>query len=72
MFVKAEPYLELSRASMLEPFYKNSERLSAIFAKSFITDVRLGSKYVSQKTETFTMKLRLTKSSRLRITNFET
>ena len=32
------------------PFCKNSERLSAIFSKSFIIDVRLGSIYASEKT----------------------
>ena len=55
--VKAEPYSELSRASMME--------LLAILAKRFIIDIRLGSKYASEKTETFKMKLRLAKSLRL-------
>ena len=50
---------------MMELFFKNSYRLSAIFAKGFIIDVRLGSKYASEKTETFKMKLRLAKSLRL-------
>ena len=36
-----------------------------IFPKSFINDVRLGSKYASEKTETFKMKLWLAKLSRL-------
>ena len=65
VFVKAETYFEVSRASMMEIFCKNSQGLSAIFAKSFIIDVRLGSKYASEKTETFKIKLRLAKSSRL-------
>ena len=64
-FVKPEPYLELSRAPTMELFCKTSELISAIFAKSFIIDARLGSKYTSEKSETFKMKLRLTKSSRL-------
>ena len=64
-FVKPEPYLEHSRAPTMELFCKTSELISAIFAKSFIIDARLGSKYTSEKTETFKMKLRLTKSSRL-------
>ena len=46
-------------------FCINSLRLSAIFAKGFVKDVRLGSKYTSEKTETFKMKLWLAKSSRL-------
>ena len=50
MFVKPEPYLELSRASVMELSCKISELLSVIFTK---------------KTETFKMKLRLNKSSRL-------
>ena len=41
MLGKAEPYLDLIRASMMELFWKNSYRLSAIFAKSYIIDVRL-------------------------------
>ena len=49
VFVKAEPFLELSQASMMELFRKNSERLSAILAKSFIIDVQLVSKYASEK-----------------------
>ena len=53
MFAKAEPYLELSRASMMAICRKNSKRLSVIFAKDFTTDVQLGSKYASEKTENF-------------------
>ena len=65
MSVKAEPCLEPSPISMMELFCKNSQRLSAIFAKSFLMDVALGSKYASEKTEAFKMKLRLAKSLRL-------
>ena len=41
MFLKAEPYLELSRASKMKFF--------AIFAKSFTIDVRLSSKCTSER-----------------------
>ena len=46
-----------------EAFCINSQQ--AIFAKKFIKDVRLGSKYASGETETFKMKLWLAKSLRL-------
>ena len=59
VFLQAESYLELSRASMMELFCENSQGLLAIFAKNFIIDLWLGSKYASEKTETF--KMRLTK-----------
>ena len=49
----------------MERFCSNSKRLSAIFSKSFIIDLRLGFKYASEKIETFKMKLRLAKSSQL-------
>ena len=39
VFLKAESYLELSRVSMMELFCENSQRLSAIFAKSLIIDL---------------------------------
>ena len=45
MLGKAEPYLDLIRASMMELFWKNSYRLSATFAKSYIIDVRLKSRW---------------------------
>ena len=51
--------------SSMELFCKNSERLSVIFTKSFIIDVRLDSKYASEKIDTFKMELRLAKSRRL-------
>ena len=72
MFAKAQPYLELSQASMMELFGKNSKQLSDIFAKSFIIYNRLCFKYTSEKTETFNIKLTLAKSSRLlqRVANF--
>ena len=56
VFVNAERYLELSGVFMMEHFYKNISQFLAIFAKSFIIDVGLGSKYASEKTETFKMK----------------
>ena len=62
---KSRADLELSPASMLEFLRKNGERLSPIFAKRFIIDVRLGSTTVSEKTETFKMKVRLAKSWQL-------
>ena len=48
MFVKTEPYLELSRTSMMELFAKivNSFQL-------FSQKARLGSNYASEKTEIF-------------------
>ena len=39
--------------------------MTAILAKSFIIEVRLGFKYAYEKIETFKIKLRLVKSSRL-------
>ena len=39
MFLQAESYLELSRASMMELFCENSQGLLAIFAKNFIIDL---------------------------------
>ena len=62
---KSRADLELNPASMMEFLRKNGERLSPIFAKSFNVDVRLGSTTVSEKTETFEMKVRLAKSWQL-------
>ena len=49
--VKAKAYQEPSRASMRELYCENSNQLKAIFPKSWITDVRMGSKYVSEKSQ---------------------
>ena len=62
MLVKVELYLELSQASMVELFYKNSSSLLAIFAKNVIIDVPLGSKYASEETEVFKMKLKVSQN----------
>ena len=62
MLVKVELYLELSQASMVELFYKNSSRLLAILAKNVIIDVPLGSKYASEETEVFKMKLEVSQN----------
>ena len=63
MFVEAELYLELCQTSIMELVCKDFERLSAIFAENLIIDVRLGSKFASEKTEILKMKLRLARSS---------
>ena len=70
MFVKAEPYLKLNRASIMELLCKKRDffrfkGVKLFFEKNFIIDVRLGSKYASDKTETFKMKLRSAKSLQL-------
>ena len=64
MFVKADPFLDFSRASLMKLFAKivNSFQL---FSQKASSDVCLGSRYASEKTETFKMKLRLAKSLRL-------
>ena len=62
MLVKVELYLELSQASMVELFYKNSSRLLAILAKNVIIDVPLGSKYAFEETEVFKMKLEVSQN----------
>ena len=64
VFVNAESYLELSQAFMTKLFCRNSERFSAIFAKSFIVDIRMDSKYASEKIKTFKMKLNVGESAR--------
>ena len=63
MFVEAELYLELCQTSIMELVCKDFEQLSAIFAENLIIDVRLGSKFASEKTENLKMKLRLARSS---------
>ena len=57
------PYLELSPASLMELFWKDSFYLFS--QKRFIVDVCLGSKNISVKSETFKMKLMSSKSWQL-------
>ena len=52
-------------AGMMELYGKNDNKLTAIFPKSFVIDVRMSSKYASQNVEIVKMNLRLGKSSRL-------
>ena len=59
LFLKAEPSLQLSRESMRCFFAK----LPAIFAKGFFKDVWLGSKYATEKVESFKMKQGLARLS---------
>ena len=49
----------------MELFKQIVNHFQLFLEKNFIIDVRLGSKYASEKTETFKMKLWLAKSSRL-------
>ena len=55
----------LGRASMMGLYCKNSNQLAAIFPKSSIIHIRMGSNCTSQKTEIVKIKVRLGKLSRL-------
>ena len=64
MFVKAEPHLELTRASTMGLLSKIVNGFQ-FFCKNLHHRCSTGFQYASEQTGTFKIKLRLAKSSRL-------